>query len=344
MPVVFASLLAAQCEPHRALSIVTDRAAACLIDEERRLWCWGDNVYGIVDPSDPVGLPGIELPPHRIGDWTDVQRVALSASHACALRGDGSVWCWGRSEDGEVDEDGTPRRHRAPVRTSGEGTYDRVAVTSGTTCMRSSAGAWHCVGVGLLHSILDPATASAPPTPGRFEVPRVAGAEQLAIRYDEVAALSPAGGGVAWEGAHEPGPVPDLADAVELGVGSSHVCAVRASGAVACWSASTPWPPDSPHYAPLRTFTVRGIDDARAFTGTDCVRRADGSVACWGYVRDEFGNFQGPGEARRVEAPDGSTLVAAGTDARACAIAAGGQITCRLPSVESAWTPVEIPR
>jgi alpha-tubulin suppressor-like RCC1 family protein len=62
--------------------------------------CWGGTYHsalGIGQVAEnvlvPTAVPG--LPP--------ISQIALSGQHSCALGRDGSVWCWGDDETGEVD-------------------------------------------------------------------------------------------------------------------------------------------------------------------------------------------------------------------------------------------------
>ena len=72
----------------------------CGLDEAGALFCWGlneDRQLGVAD-ADFVGFPtrvDVEAP----GGWRE---LALGEQHACAIRADRTLWCWGRNSDGQI--------------------------------------------------------------------------------------------------------------------------------------------------------------------------------------------------------------------------------------------------
>jgi hypothetical protein len=73
---------------------------------EGKVWCQGDNPYGQLATGDTLRAPG-----HFIESLEDVRAISASSASACALKGDGSVWCWGQD-----DKDGPNRL--SPVQVS----------------------------------------------------------------------------------------------------------------------------------------------------------------------------------------------------------------------------------
>jgi alpha-tubulin suppressor-like RCC1 family protein len=72
----------------------------CALLQDGTVSCWGGTYHSAlgIGPVDqnvlvPTAVPG--LPP--------ISQIALSGQHSCALGRDGSVWCWGDDETGEVD-------------------------------------------------------------------------------------------------------------------------------------------------------------------------------------------------------------------------------------------------
>jgi alpha-tubulin suppressor-like RCC1 family protein len=74
------------------------------------LWCWGADDYGQLGNSKTTplcGPPGCteggqQNTPIQVGMDTDWSAVAGGLSHTCALKLDGSLWCWGRNRYGEL--------------------------------------------------------------------------------------------------------------------------------------------------------------------------------------------------------------------------------------------------
>jgi alpha-tubulin suppressor-like RCC1 family protein len=75
-------------------------SSTCALDEAGALFCWGlneDRQLGIAD-IDFVGVPtrvDVDAP----GGWRE---LGLGEHHACAIRADRTLWCWGRNRDGQI--------------------------------------------------------------------------------------------------------------------------------------------------------------------------------------------------------------------------------------------------
>lgn len=70
----------------------------CGIRPDHTLWCWGGlpSVYSNADHDIGNGTDAGSALPVQIGsnnDWTSVS--GLGGGHTCALRSDGTAWCWG---------------------------------------------------------------------------------------------------------------------------------------------------------------------------------------------------------------------------------------------------------
>src|SRR5688500_2710144 len=71
--------------------------------------------------------------------------TAVGRDHACALRADGEVWCWGRNDRGQLG-DGTFVDRSAPAPVAG--LNDAIALSAGPahTCVVHVSGAVGCWG------------------------------------------------------------------------------------------------------------------------------------------------------------------------------------------------------
>ncbi len=87
----------------------------CAIKTNGSLWCWGRNFYGQLgdgtteDRSVPTAVSGL---------GSGVMAAAGGGLHACALKTDGSLWCWGENFHGQVG-DGTTVDRLVPTAVSG---------------------------------------------------------------------------------------------------------------------------------------------------------------------------------------------------------------------------------
>ncbi|MCB9600089.1 MAG: chromosome condensation regulator RCC1 [Sandaracinus sp.] len=74
--------------------------------------CWGANGQGQLGGG---GASVRELSPIVISGLNGVTEVRAGRDHSCALRGDGTVWCWGGNDVGQLG-DGTFSQRTSPVR------------------------------------------------------------------------------------------------------------------------------------------------------------------------------------------------------------------------------------
>jgi alpha-tubulin suppressor-like RCC1 family protein len=82
--------------------------------------CWGDDEFLELGrgPSDDGGSSdNAQLVVQSDGQpFSGVMSLASGGYHTCALRNDGSVWCWGDNRDGQTAPgDTTSRSFPSPV-------------------------------------------------------------------------------------------------------------------------------------------------------------------------------------------------------------------------------------
>ena len=84
-------------------------ALACAINAAGDTWCWGYNNYGQLGngttgnalSATPVMATGSITTPGGT-QFTGVARMAVTMDHVCAVKTDGTVWCWGHNDLGQV--------------------------------------------------------------------------------------------------------------------------------------------------------------------------------------------------------------------------------------------------
>jgi alpha-tubulin suppressor-like RCC1 family protein len=109
--------------------------------------CWGGK-YGDV-PSvvpDMTSLPKqpatTEAAPPSL---TDVVQVAKGRAHACALRRDATVWCWGDNSFYQL-ADGTKESRDRPAMIQGVFGVQQIVAAGDGTCARLGDGDMRCWG------------------------------------------------------------------------------------------------------------------------------------------------------------------------------------------------------
>lgn len=169
--------------------------------------------------------------------------VDAGAYHACAVRGDGSVGCWGDDSDGRA--------------TSPAGRFLQVTGGRLHTCGVRSDGSGACWGRDFNGSISVPA--------GRYR--------QLDTSFLHTCGINDAGGLACWGNNGNGQSAPPAGVFSQVSAGYYHSCAIRDDGNLACWGftghgASTP---------PAGRFVAVSSGSFHS-----CGVREDGAAVCWG--------------------------------------------------------------
>lgn len=137
------------------IAIGTGEAYACGI-RAGRLYCWGyastNHRLGLAsepsDPTTPQEVPGSQ-------SW---QKLSLGDGHACAIREDQSLWCWGDYEDGQLGH----AQSDTPLQVDGGTSFIQVSAGGQHTCgIRADKTLW-CWGANSRGELGFAQSASAP--------------------------------------------------------------------------------------------------------------------------------------------------------------------------------------
>lgn len=151
--------------------IVAGAYSTCGLTTAGAAYCWGfiaqDSVPARVEEVPPLesidvemrhacGVGGGELhcwrydaAPARIGQAVTWAQVSVGDNHldehSCALSTDGTAYCWGSNQSGQLG-DGTTSDSAEPVRVQGDLRFTAVSVGSRWTCALTLEGAVYCWG------------------------------------------------------------------------------------------------------------------------------------------------------------------------------------------------------
>jgi alpha-tubulin suppressor-like RCC1 family protein len=202
-------LVTLPCEPaprlvdgaHDAVAVVAGGEHACLRDANGGVRCWGADHFGQL--GDGASGPDVyQVKPIEVSGLSDVQRLALGASHTCAITGkDGGLRCWGDNAFGQlgIGTDALDSNKITPTPVPDVTGLVDLAAADRTTCAARADGSVLCWG--------DTATVlpASPKKDGTALVPTL---------------------------------VPGLAGAIAARTGGAHACALRGDGTVICWGAN----------------------------------------------------------------------------------------------------------
>ncbi len=312
---------------------------SCLIGDNGRAACWGNNESGQLGDGS---FQGRTSPEPVVGDFGFTQ-IAAGAWHTCGVTAGGELYCWGKNDSGQLG-DGTTSVRAAPVHVNSATTFQLVRTGAAHTCALSRAGIVFCWGANAYGQLGDGTRSSrTAPVP----VPLPATVAVLAVGWNHTCALTLDGIGYCW-GENRNGqlgdgsttdrttPVAVATDArfISIAAGSAHSCGVAPSGMAYCWGQN--------NYGQLGTGTPgvpalfpRVVDASATFltvvagSGHSCARTIDGRALCWG--RNAYGQL-GDGTTT-----DHSRPVAVTGLSRLAALHASGAHTCAITTLNEAY-------
>ncbi len=246
-------------------------------------------------------------------------QVAAGDNHACALRGDGRVECWGANDQGQLD---VPRNARFQQITSGWRFTCGIQTDDTLSCWGRNnhqqadppGGAFQAVDAGWDHACaLSGTTAVCWGRNANERATPLGDAEFTAIGAgaEHSCGLTVDGDLVCW-GKNDNGRATSRTGRFRaLAVGIAHTCVLREDGTALCQGENI----DGQSSPPATVFT--GISAGSDYT---CGRLATGHLECWGANPD--------GSANVAYAPPGRfTSVSLGW-ASGCGINPAGHVTC----------------
>jgi alpha-tubulin suppressor-like RCC1 family protein len=126
--------------------VTTGLYHTCAIKTDGTLWCWGGNLSGQLGNASIAPLPTSQTSDPLQVAGTTWQSVSAGQSHTCAIMLDGTLWCWGSNDSGQLG-DNTLDSKSTPVAvvTSGQ-TWAMVAAGVTHTCALATGGSLWCWG------------------------------------------------------------------------------------------------------------------------------------------------------------------------------------------------------
>lgn len=322
------------------------RVNACLLHRDGTVSCWGERYAGAIGDGGPEAGP-YQATPSRLPGLTGVVDLAVGYRLGCAARSDGTVWCWGRNNEGSVG-DGTFVNRTSPVQVVGITDAIAVRANLGTVCAILSDGSTSCWGASGFNQRLDDTLVPSALPVAQTLIPRV---RDLALGDGSCAYTDD---GVFCWGSNRYGQlglgrtmgVPSRATPqtpsaftrapIKLALGTSATCAIDAAGMVECVGAN--------RYGSLGNGTVRAVRSAATTMilprparelrlGDDfaCALLDDATVACAGSnAVGQLGNpGAGPSSATALLVPGLTDVVELAAGPRhACARTGDGRIHC----------------
>jgi alpha-tubulin suppressor-like RCC1 family protein len=125
-----------------AIDLSAGKDAVCAVRADHTVWCWGLSATWLLR-GVAAGTQG-ERKPTQIAGLADVAAISLGVDHACARKTDGTLWCWGDNQLGQLG-DGTTTSRAQPVKVPLAGVA-QVAAGHEHTCALLHDGTVACWG------------------------------------------------------------------------------------------------------------------------------------------------------------------------------------------------------
>ncbi len=175
----------------------------CALRASGLVSCWGSNRSGELgdgttqDRSSPVVVPGLSGVT-AIAAGGDDFSFGVGFNHTCALKSDGTVWCWGLNNAGQLGRGTTSDAEPVPRAVPGLTGVTAISAGRGHSCALKNDGTVACWGSN--------------------------GGGQLGIGSEQSQS--------------RPTAVPGLVDVVAVVAGGYNTCAVKSDGSLFCWGSN----------------------------------------------------------------------------------------------------------
>jgi alpha-tubulin suppressor-like RCC1 family protein len=286
----------------------------CVVTEAGNVLCWGDDSQdqlgknldeisadaGAQDAGDDASAGPYSARFSRVLDGAT--RVAAGGLHSCALLSDGSVKCWGRRAEGQVDGRSHETSSAEPVSTGVSGASE-IAAGAFHSCALLPARGIVCWGSGQYGQVgREQSTSVLAPD----VVPGTTAAVGVSAGARHSCALLNTGQVACWgelldEATGEPYVtatpvvVSGLDNAIAISAGAGHTCALKSDHSVVCWglndsgqlgdgstqSSATPVSVGAALPGAFGIAAGGGEVDGR-LVGHSCAITTQSEVACWG--------------------------------------------------------------
>ncbi len=326
---------------HSVQDTTVGRDHVCMVTTEGLLFCWGANSSGQLGVGGSGEAVIVSPVPVQVGSDTDWRAVTAGEAHTCALKNNGTVFCWGENNEGQLGL-GPSGSSDFPAQVGTETDWSQIeASRSGDHTCGIRAGSLFCWGrndhgqLGVGEDELEPR--DAPTLIGPESVWADVSLGELitcAIRTDGTIWCWGNGGqgrtGHGDEMRREvPAQVGTDTDWADVDTGVDHVCALKTDGSLWCWGRNPAGPlgvgDEDPRLVPTQAGTATDWIRVSGGDQSTCGIRSDGTnngLFCWG--------FNGQGQIGLTEASNKVVPTPVGTagDWLPEALSMGSNVMC----------------
>lgn len=265
--------------------------SVCALMTNGTIECWGDNSSGQLgggsNSTEPVPINYIS------GTWQYLFNGG-AGNHMCAIKSDGSLWCWGLNGSGQIGNNSTTDAP-TPVQVGSDTTWAAGSVGYNSTCAIKSNGTLWCWGDNTYGQLGNGSTdASLVPVQNTLTGVATVSADEHACALKTDNTVWCWGKGTGGElgdgnGASSSSPVQVTGSWLAVTAGQrnpgdrGHTCGLKSDSTLWCWGDWDFRGPVSGDTAPVQV--PGGELWASVTTGpwsTCAIKSADASLWCWG--------------------------------------------------------------
>lgn len=114
----------------------------CGIQDDQSLWCWGRNNDGQLGQGTVSASENMPQPVQEGATWS---QVTIGKQHSCGLQSNGTLWCWGDNDFGQVGN-GTTLRSTLPSQVGVDDDWVKVSAADQGSCALKQNGTLWCWG------------------------------------------------------------------------------------------------------------------------------------------------------------------------------------------------------
>ncbi|MBI2235192.1 MAG: hypothetical protein HYU57_09490, partial [Micavibrio aeruginosavorus] len=268
----------------------------CAVKTNGALYCWGSDSDGQLGNGATTGNQ--TSPVQESTAATDWASVSVGATHTCAVKTNGTLYCWGDDTYGELGNGATTGDQASPVQESTAAT-DWASVSAGVdhTCAVKTNGTLYCWGENFDDQL------------------GTGGSDAVSPTQEFTAAT----------------------DWVSVSAGTTHTCAVKTNGTLYCWGNDATGQlangaGGDQAFATQESTAATNWASVSAGVDHTCAVKTNGTLYCWGADGNgQLGNGATTGnQVNPVQESTAATnwaSVAAG-DIHTCAVKTNGTLYC----------------
>ena len=261
---------------------------SCGITPDGKLWCWGADDLGQLGDGINGGDKNI---PTRVTSDVNWKTVAGGGTHTCGIKTDGTLWCWGKNDFGQLGIETQDESLSLPTQVTSESGWALISAGCAHTCGVKTDSTFWCWGRN---------------DSGQLGIGTTDSGQNLPAQVT---------GGSGW---------------VSVSTGCLHTCGIKTDSTLWCWGnnyagqlGNNNWSSEKIPVSVNANFSL--VSGGSTHT---CGILKDDSLACWGENENgQLGDGSGDNQNTPTQIRTGFATVSAGSS-HTCGTTTNGNLCC----------------